>query len=292
MVGFLRIIIAPDSTMPELPEVETTRRGIAPHVEGREIVEVIVRQASLRVPVPADLDERLIGARIGTLSRRAKYLLLPLSWPVASGQGDTLLWHLGMSGSLRIARLGELPRKHDHLDLVLDDGAILRYHDPRRFGFVDWLAGSVEQDARLARLGPEPLSERFDGERLFARSRGRRLAVKPFLMDNAVVVGVGNIYAAEALFLAGIDPRRAAGRISRERFDRLASAVREVLAAAITQGGTTLRDFVGGTGEPGYFRQRLNVYGRDGQPCRRCGAELRLVTLGQRASVFCGRCQT
>ncbi len=274
--------------MPELPEVETTRRGIAPHVEGREITEVIVRQARLRVPVPADLVERLVGARIGELARRAKYLLLPLEGE-ASG---TLLWHLGMSGSLRIARLGELPKKHDHLDLVLDDGAILRYHDPRRFGFVDWLAGSAEQDPRLARLGPEPLSEAFGAERLFARSRGRRLAVKPFLMDNAVVVGVGNIYAAEALFLAGIDPRRAAGRISRARYVRLAAAVREVLAAAITQGGTTLRDFVGGTGEPGYFKQRLNVYGRDGQPCRRCGAELRLITLGQRASVFCGHCQT
>ncbi|CAM3384771.1 bifunctional DNA-formamidopyrimidine glycosylase/DNA-(apurinic or apyrimidinic site) lyase [Halomonas lysinitropha] len=274
--------------MPELPEVETTRRGIAPHVEGREIVEVIVRQASLRVPVPEDLVERLIGARIGELARRAKYLLVPLEGEAPG----TLLWHLGMSGSLRMARLGELPKKHDHLDLVLDDGAILRYHDPRRFGFVDWLAGSAAQDSRLARLGPEPLSEAFDGERLFTRSRGRRLAVKPFLMDNAVVVGVGNIYAAEALFLAGIDPRRSAGRISRERYERLAAAVREVLAAAITQGGTTLRDFVGGTGEPGYFKQRLNVYGRDGQPCRRCGAELRLVTLGQRASVFCGHCQT
>ncbi|PXX98148.1 bifunctional DNA-formamidopyrimidine glycosylase/DNA-(apurinic or apyrimidinic site) lyase [Halomonas sp. LBP4] len=279
--------------MPELPEVETTRRGIAPHVEGREITEVIVRQPRLRVPVPTDLVERLVGTRVGMLARRAKYLLVPLC-PQGEGSGSpaTLLWHLGMSGSLRIARLGELPKKHDHLDLVLDDGAILRYHDPRRFGFVDWLAGSAESDPRLARLGPEPLSDAFDGARLFTCSRGRRLAVKPFLMDSAMVVGVGNIYAAEALFLAGIDPRRAAGRISRERYDRLAAAVKEVLAAAITQGGTTLRDFVGGTGEPGYFAQRLNVYGRDGQPCRRCGAGLRLVTLGQRASVFCGSCQT
>ncbi|MEQ6918586.1 bifunctional DNA-formamidopyrimidine glycosylase/DNA-(apurinic or apyrimidinic site) lyase [Halomonas aquatica] len=278
--------------MPELPEVETTRRGIAPHVEGREITEVIVRQARLRVPVPADLVERLVGARIGALSRRAKYLLVPLTAPERGGSVGTLLWHLGMSGSLRLARLGELPKKHDHVDLVLDDGGILRYHDPRRFGFVDWLVDGIEQDPRLARLGPEPLSDAFDGARLFALSRGRRLSVKPFLMDNAVVVGVGNIYAAEALFLAGIDPRRAAGRISLERYDRLAAAIREVLAAAITQGGTTLRDFVGGTGEPGYFKQRLNVYGRDGKPCRRCGAELRLVTLGQRASVFCGHCQT
>ena len=279
-----------DGAMPELPEVETTRRGIAPHIEGREISEVIVRQPRLRVPVPMDLGERLVGARIGELSRRAKYLLVPLSG--GDVLGGTLLWHLGMSGSLRIVRIGELPRKHDHVDLVLDGGAILRYHDPRRFGFVDWLVDSPEGDPRLARLGPEPLSEAFDGERLFALSRGRRVAVKPFLMDNAVVVGVGNIYAAEALFMAGIDPRRAAGRISRERFDRLAAAAREVLAAAITQGGTTLRDFVGGTGEPGYFKQRLNVYGRNGQPCRRCGAELRLVTLGQRASVYCPHCQT
>ncbi|MCE8016769.1 bifunctional DNA-formamidopyrimidine glycosylase/DNA-(apurinic or apyrimidinic site) lyase [Halomonas sp. MCCC 1A17488] len=275
--------------MPELPEVETTRRGIAPHVEGREIVEAIVRQPRLRVPVPDDFIERLVGSRIGVLARRAKYLLLPIE---GRGEGaGSLIWHLGMSGSLRIVRLGELPRKHDHVDLVLDDGGILRYHDPRRFGFVDWLAGSRESDPRLANLGPEPLSEAFDGERLYRLSRGRRMAVKPFLMDNAVVVGVGNIYASEALFLAGIDPRRAAGRISRERYARLAAAVREVLAAAITQGGTTLRDFVSGTGEPGYFKQRLNVYGRHGQGCRRCNGELRLVTLGQRASVFCPSCQ-
>ncbi|MCE8032968.1 bifunctional DNA-formamidopyrimidine glycosylase/DNA-(apurinic or apyrimidinic site) lyase [Billgrantia tianxiuensis] len=273
--------------MPELPEVETTRRGIAPHVEGREIVEAIVRQPRLRVPVPDDFVERLVGSRIGILSRRAKYLLLPIE-----GERDgSLIWHLGMSGSLRIARLGDLPKKHDHVDLVLDDGAILRYHDPRRFGFVDWLAGSLESDPRLANLGPEPLSEAFDAERLYRLSRCRRMAVKPFLMDNAVVVGVGNIYASEALFLAGIDPRRAAGRISLERYERLAAAVREVLAAAITQGGTTLRDFVSGTGEPGYFKQRLNVYGRHGQGCRRCNGELRLVTLGQRASVFCPSCQ-
>ncbi|PMR76214.1 bifunctional DNA-formamidopyrimidine glycosylase/DNA-(apurinic or apyrimidinic site) lyase [Billgrantia endophytica] len=280
--------------MPELPEVETTRRGIAPHVEGREIVEVIVRQPHLRVPVPDDLIERLVGARVGVLARRAKYLLIPVASSDTGGdaQGSSLLWHLGMSGSLRIARLGELPKKHDHIDLVFDDGALLRYHDPRRFGFVDWLAGSAESDPRLVRLGPEPLSDAFGGERLYRLSRGRKMAVKPFLMDSTIVVGVGNIYAAEALFLAGIDPRRSAGRISRERYERLAAAVREVLAAAITQGGTTLRDFVSGTGEPGYFKQELNVYGRHGQACRRCGAELRLVTLGQRASVFCADCQS
>ncbi|WP_136255530.1 bifunctional DNA-formamidopyrimidine glycosylase/DNA-(apurinic or apyrimidinic site) lyase [Onishia niordana] len=284
--------------MPELPEVETTRRGIAPYLEGREIREVIVRQHRLRLPVPEGLENALIGKRIGALSRRAKYLVLPIEAtadaPAEDGveRRQALLWHLGMSGSLRIARLGDPPKKHDHVDLVMEDGAILRYHDPRRFGFLDWLEGGVEGDPRLARLGPEPLSPAFDDERLFARSRKRRLAVKPFLMDNAVVVGVGNIYAAEALFLAGIDPRRAAGQISRERYVRLTAAIREVLAAAITQGGTTLRDFVSGTGEPGYFAQRLNVYGRNGEPCRRCGRELRLVTLGQRASVFCPSCQT
>ncbi|GHB19808.1 bifunctional DNA-formamidopyrimidine glycosylase/DNA-(apurinic or apyrimidinic site) lyase [Salinicola rhizosphaerae] len=271
--------------MPELPEVETTRRGIAPYTEGREIVEVIVRHRGLRVPVPADLESSLIGATLGEIGRRSKYLLLPIG-------ERTLLWHLGMSGSLRIAQIGDQPRKHDHVDVVFAGGHILRYHDPRRFGFVDWLAGGAGEDIRLSRLGPEPLSDAFDGERLHQLSRGRRAAVKPFLMDNAVVVGVGNIYASEALFLAGIDPRRAAGRISRERYDRLAAAIREVLAAAITQGGTTLRDFVSGTGEPGYFAQRLNVYGRAGEPCRRCGHELRSVTLGQRASVFCPLCQT
>lgn len=276
--------------MPELPEVETTRLGIAPHVEGREISEVIVRERRLRTPVPDNLIDALIGRRIGELGRRAKYLLVPLY--DAQARERSLLWHLGMSGSLRIARVGDLPKKHDHLDVVLDSGAILRYHDPRRFGFVDWLHGEPHEDPRLKRLGPEPLSPDFDGERLYTLSRGRRMAVKPFLMDNAVVVGVGNIYASEALYLAGIDPRRAVGRISRERYERLAEAIREVLAAAITQGGTTLRDFVSGTGEPGYFAQRLNVYGRAGQECRRCGGELRLITLGQRASVFCVRCQT
>ena len=282
--------------MPELPEVETTRRGIAPHVEGREVREVIVRESRLRVPVPDDLPERLVGSRIGTIARRAKYLKLPIVSEAVTDGGDatekgTLLWHLGMSGSLRIVPLGELPGKHDHVDLVLEGGMILRYRDPRRFGFVDWLRQDESGDPRLNRLGPEPLSEDFDGSRLFGLSRGRRMAVKPFLMDNAIVVGVGNIYASEALFMAGIDPRRAAGRISQERYDALAAAAKEVLAAAIAQGGTTLRDFVGGSGEPGYFVQKLRVYGRDGQPCQQCGAELKRVTLGQRASVFCPHCQ-
>ena len=274
--------------MPELPEVETTRRGIAPYLEGQEITEVRVRQPRLRVPVPDDLADRLIGARVGELARRAKYLQMPLAMPDGHA---TLLWHLGMSGRLRIARLGDVPKKHDHVDLVTASGYVLRYHDPRRFGFVDWQQGDGSGDTRLAHLGPEPLSEAFDGQWLYRLSRDKRVAVKPFLMDNRVVVGAGNIYAAEALFMAGIDPRRAAGRISRARYDALAAAVKEVLAAAITQGGTTLRDFVSGQGEPGYFAQRLSVYGRHGQPCLRCGSELRRITLGQRASVFCPGCQ-
>jgi formamidopyrimidine-DNA glycosylase len=274
--------------MPELPEVETTRRGIAPYVEGQEVTEVIVRQPRLRVPVPEDLPERLIGARIGMLRRRAKYVLLPVE---GVGPSQTLIWHLGMSGSLRIARVGDLPKKHDHIDLVLANAHILRYHDPRRFGFVDWLQDDEQRDSRLAHLGPEPLSAAFTGAHLYRLSRGKRMAVKPFLMDNRVVVGVGNIYAAEALFMAGIDPRRAAGRISLARYERLAAAACDVLSAAITQGGTTLRDFVSGQGEPGYFAQRLNVYGRHGKPCRRCGGELKRIMLGQRASVYCPRCQ-
>ncbi|MFI0474329.1 bifunctional DNA-formamidopyrimidine glycosylase/DNA-(apurinic or apyrimidinic site) lyase [Halomonas sp. HMF6819] len=276
--------------MPELPEVETTRLGIAPYIEGQEIAEVRVRNRRLRVPVPEDFEQRLIGARVGSVTRRAKYLRLPLASSEGGSEG-TLLWHLGMSGSLRIARVGDLPKKHDHVDLVTGEGFVLRYHDPRRFGFVDWQQGDGTEDTRLAHLGPEPLSEAFDGAWLYRLSRGKRMAVKPFLMDNRVVVGAGNIYAAEALFIAGIDPRRAAGRISKARFDDLAVAVKEVLAAAITQGGTTLRDFVSGQGEPGYFAQQLNVYGRQGEPCRRCGQSLKRIVLGQRASVFCPGCQ-
>ncbi|WP_027349990.1 bifunctional DNA-formamidopyrimidine glycosylase/DNA-(apurinic or apyrimidinic site) lyase [Halotalea alkalilenta] len=270
--------------MPELPEVETTRRGIAPFVENERIEEVTVRESRLRSPVPADLAERIVGERVGTILRRAKYLLLPVA-------GGHLLWHLGMSGSLRLTQGQDAPKRHDHIELRMSSGWLLRYHDPRRFGALDFITGDPLTDRRLIRLGPEPLSDDFDGDRLHRLSRGKRAAVKTFIMDNAVVVGVGNIYAAEALFIAGIDPRRAAGRISLERYRLLCAAIKQVLAAAIEQGGTTLRDFVSGQGEPGYFAQRLNVYGRAGEPCRRCAAPLLQVTLGQRASVFCATCQ-
>jgi len=269
--------------MPELPEVETTRRGIAPHLLGQTIERVVVRDRRLRWPIPEDLDVRLSGQRIEAVERRAKYLLIRV-------QSGTLIAHLGMSGSLRLVP-AELPAaKHEHVDILLGSGQALRYTDPRRFGALLWSELPLEHPL-LASLGPEPMDEGFDGRRLYELSRGRSMAVKPFIMDNAVVVGVGNIYASEALFAAGIDPRRPAGSISRARYERLAAEIKRILAMAIERGGTTLRDFVGGDGKPGYFQQELFVYGRGGAFCKQCGSTLREVRLGQRASVYCGRCQ-
>ena len=269
--------------MPELPEVETTRRGIAPYLEGQRVSRVVVRDSRLRWPIPEDLDVRLSGQRIEMVERRAKYLLI-------NAEAGTLISHLGMSGNLRLVELGLAPAKHEHVDIELESGLALRYTDPRRFGAMLW-SHDPHNHALLAHLGPEPLTDLFDGERLFQLSRGRAMAVKPFIMDNAVVVGVGNIYATEALFAAGIDPRRAAGGISRARYLKLAVEIKRILAHAIERGGTTLRDFFGGDGQPGYFQQELFAYGRGGQPCKVCGTELREVKLGQRASVFCPRCQ-
>lgn len=268
--------------MPELPEVETTRRGIEPHVLHRRVQGLTLRRADLRWPFPETLQQ-LVGERITAVERRAKYLLLH------TRRGAALL-HLGMSGSLRIVDTALPPRLHDHVDIVLDDGRALRFNDPRRFGALLWQAAG-EVHPLLQALGPEPLGPNFSGEHLFALSRGKRSTVKVFLMDQAVVVGVGNIYAAESLFRAGIDPRREAGRVSRARYASLADAVRDILAHAITRGGTTLRDFLNPQGEPGYFEQELQVYGREGLPCRVCGTTLRHVTLGQRATVWCPRCQ-
>ncbi|WP_210398223.1 bifunctional DNA-formamidopyrimidine glycosylase/DNA-(apurinic or apyrimidinic site) lyase [Motiliproteus sediminis] len=270
--------------MPELPEVETTRRGIEPHLLGQRIESVQVREPRLRWPVPGDLAGRLIGQRVVSVARRAKYLLIGLD-------AGTLIGHLGMSGSLRIVAAEASPQKHDHVDIGLESGAVLRFNDPRRFGSLLWCDGPVEQHPLLSSLGPEPLAEDFSGDYLYQRSRGRRQSVKTFLMANAVVVGVGNIYANEALFDAGIDPRRGAGRISLARYRVLSDCVKLVLARAIEQGGTTLKDFVGGDGKPGYFQQSLNVYGREGQPCRRCGELLLREVLGQRATVYCSQCQ-
>ena len=269
--------------MPELPEVETTRRGVEPYSRGRRVVQVKVREPRLRWPVPKDLPQRLEGQRIDRVERRAKYLLF-------STAAGTVMMHLGMSGSLRVVDENEPPSYHDHLDIVFDDGRALRYNDPRRFGSCLWLEPG-ESHKLLANLGPEPLGEEFNGELLYRLSRGRRGAVKPFIMDGKVVVGVGNIYANEALFLAGIRPDRPAGRISQARYERLAREIKQVLTSAIDQGGTTLRDFVGGDGKPGYFAQRLFVYGRENQPCKHCGRMLKKSTLGQRTTVYCVACQ-
>lgn len=271
--------------MPELPEVETTRRGIEPHLVGRTIAGATVREPRLRWPVPIDAVRALAGARISGVERRAKYLL------VRSDRG-TLMLHLGMSGSLRVVPAETAAGVHDHFDLRLDDGRCLRLRDPRRFGSVHVLPAGTDEHALLAGLGPEPLDPGFDGDYLYARSRGRRRAVKDFLMDGRIVAGVGNIYAVEALFAAGIHPGRAAGRIARARYHRLVHELRRVLERAIARGGTTLRDFTDANGDPGYFRVALAVYGREGEPCRRCGATLRALHRGQRATVYCPRCQT
>lgn len=270
--------------MPELPEVETTRRGLAPLVEGREIAAVTVRQRQLRWPVAREFD-RLAGRRIAALERRAKWLI----WRFDHG---SLLWHLGMSGSFRGWDAPPPAGAHDHIDVAIRGGRVIRYTDPRRFGAVLWQAGDDPRaHPRLTGLGPEPLDGEFDGLRLWRASRGRRAPVKAFIMDARIVVGVGNIYAAEALFAAGIHPKRAAGRIGRARYERLAQAIRATLAKAIEVGGTSLRDFTVGDGTPGYFGQELGVYGKAGQPCPACGATLKGAVIGQRATVWCGRCQ-
>lgn len=270
--------------MPELPEVETTRRGMAPYLVGRRVHTLIVRETRLRWPVPeALLQEQLVGQSILSLERRARYLLMH------SAKG-TLLVHLGMSGSLRLVQANHLPAKHDHVDLVLDSGWILRYTDPRRFGALLWSDHS-ERHPLLARLGPEPLTADFQGAYLFQATRRRRVPIKPFIMDNAVVVGVGNIYATEALFAAQIDPRRPAQDLSDSECDRLVCCIQQVLAQAIEAGGTTLRDFTHTDGRPGYFQQSLQIYGRAGLACPQCASLIQSVSLGQRTSAYCPSCQ-
>ena len=270
--------------MPELPEVETTLRGVAPHVLGHRIRALDLRQPALRWPVPRELPALLPGQRIQGGRRRGKYLLFTL---------DTghLLLHLGMSGSLRVIPAGQPPGPHDHFDLVLEDEVALRFTDPRRFGALLWIEGNPEAHPLLCRLGPEPLADDFDAIYLQRRARGRRVAIKNLLMDSGVVVGIGNIYANEILHLSGVHPLRAAGRIAPARYRTVVSATKAVLADAIAGGGTTLRDFVGGDGRPGYFRQQLRVYGRGGEACRECTTPLREVRLTQRTTVYCPSCQ-
>ena len=269
--------------MPELPEVETTRRGLAPYVVGRTIARVEVREPRLRWPVAKRLPRALADANISSLERRAKYLLFGTN-------AGTLLVHLGMSGSLRYLAEPLEPAAHDHIDVHFDGGGALRFNDPRRFGSF-MLTTTPSTHPLLKSLGPEPLGEEFDAEYLWRASRNRRVAIKQHLMNGRVVVGVGNIYASEALFRAGIHPRRAAGRVARARFEPLVAAVRDVLSDAIEEGGTTLRNFVGGDGKPGYFRGSLRVYERDGSPCVTCGTPIERRVLGQRATYYCPRCQ-
>ena len=271
--------------MPELPEVETTRRGIRAALRGRAITGFELRQHRLRWPVDRALARDLPGQCVHEVRRRAKYLLIEL-------ERGTLIAHLGMSGSLRIVPPGTPWLPHDHYEISIDCGRALRFNDPRRFGSLHWTTGDPLEHPLLAGLGPEPLGRDFDGDYLAGRARGRKVSVKQFLLDQRIVVGVGNIYASEALFRAGIHPRRAAGRVSRERYQKLARAVRDVLEAAIRQGGTTLRDYVSADGTPGYFRQKLFVYERAGEPCRRCGTRIRRLAQGQRSTYFCPTCQT
>ena len=269
--------------MPELPEVETTLRGIAPYLIGQRVVDLVIRQPRLRWPIPPLLRRALPGQRIDAVERRAKYLL-------AHTDAGSALLHLGMSGSLRVLEADTPPLAHDHFDWRLSSGRILRYTDPRRFGCLLWQKpGTIHP--LLAELGPEPLEAPFTGAHLWKMSRGRSAPVKTFLMDQHVVVGVGNIYASEALFAAGIRPRRAAGAVSLARYERLAVEVKRILAHAIVRGGTTLRDFLRPDGEPGYFEQELFVYGRAGEPCKVCGTAIRAIVLGQRSTYYCPCCQ-
>jgi formamidopyrimidine-DNA glycosylase len=270
--------------MPELPEVETTRRGIETAITGRRIRRLIVRDRRLRWPIAPDLEIVLSGQKIRAVGRRAKYLLIHC-------ERGTLILHLGMSGSLRLVE-SDLPAiKHDHFDLSLDSGQSLRFNDPRRFGSLHWTDRDLNEHKLLQSVGPEPLGDTFDGNYLFAASRGRKVALKNFLMNGHVVVGVGNIYASESLYRARIRPGRRTSSLSRKESARLARAVKSVLASAIRVGGTTLRDYVGADGNPGYFRQKLYVYERDRRPCRVCRTPIRKITQGQRSTYYCPACQ-
>ncbi len=270
--------------MPELPEVETSRRGIEPWIVDTTIAKVVVRDRRLRWPVARGVERHLQGQPIHSVDRRAKYLL------INTGNGTAIL-HLGMTGSVFIVDRDTPAGIHDHLDIELDSGKTLRFRDPRRFGSFHWSKEPLAHPL-LAKLGPEPLGDNFDGEYLWRRSRGRKVSVKQFIMNAQIIVGVGNIYASESLFLAGINPKRSAGRIARHRYDALAESIRDILSRAIKAGGTTLRDFYGGDGEPGYFKQQLEVYDREGEHCRRCNTVIRAFAQGQRSTYYCKRCQT
>ena len=270
--------------MPELPEVEITRRGIEPHIVNKKISSAVTRTSKLRWPFPPALSTKLSGNKILSVTRRAKYLLV-------TTDNGTLIIHLGMSGSLRIVNVSTLAQDHDHFDLILGK-KLLRLHDPRKFGAVLWVKGDPNKHSLLASLGPEPLSDpQFNAHYLYTAARNRRISVKEFIMNAKVVVGIGNIYATEALFAAGIHPTRAAGRISLQRYEILVTEIQSVLSNALRLGGTTLRDFTREDGRPGYFRHELKVYGRTNQPCVHCRHPLRALKIGQRTSTYCSHCQ-
>jgi len=270
--------------MPELPEVETIVRGISPEILGKTIVAAKVREHRLRWPVPPSLESCVAGQKVKSVKRRAKYIL------IAVENGHVLI-HLGMSGTLQLVKSNRPPQRHDHVDFVMSDGRALRFRDPRKFGCVLWINGQTSEFRLLASLGPEPLSNSFTGEYLHAIGKNRKTAIKNLVMDSKVVVGVGNIYASEALFRAGIHPLRKAGRISLQRYSSLVSCIQTTLNDALVAGGTTLRDFVNGDGQPGYFSQDLAVYDRERQPCLQCGSAIRRVAIGQRSTYYCTKCQ-
>lgn len=269
--------------MPELPEVETTRRGIEPFLDNKAIKSVQVHNSSLRWPVPKTIS-RLSDAKIHTVGRRGKYIVL-------SNSAGAAIIHLGMSGSLRIDKQTTPKRKHDHVEFLLANKHVIRYHDPRRFGCVLWHEGPIEEHPLLAKLGPEPLSNEFNSEYLFTATRKRNVPIKTLIMNSHVVVGVGNIYASEALFLSGIRPGKAAKRISQKEAEALTKEIRNVLQRSIDKGGTTLRDFINSDGEPGYFAQSLFVYGRDGEPCHQCQSPIKKKVMAQRSTFYCQACQ-
>ncbi len=269
--------------MPELPEVETTRRGIRPYIEQQRVTKVVVRQPQLRWPIPDaihDLEQQVINL----VTRRGKYILLE------SSRGTAIL-HLGMSGSLRVLEKDYPVEKHDHVDIVIDNGKLIRLRDPRRFGALLWTTKNPLKHKLIRSLGPEPLGDAFNASYLYAASRGRGVSIKQFIMNGHIVVGVGNIYACESLFMAGISPRRAAGNVSKARYQILVNAIKEVLKKAIEQGGTTLKDFTQAGGNPGYFQQQLFAYGRAGETCLQCDSRIKQIRQGQRSTFYCSRCQ-
>ncbi len=270
--------------MPELPEVETSRCGIEPHLLNKKITGVIIRQHKLRWPIPKNLPTLATGKKILAVSRRAKYIYLQL-------ENGNIIIHLGMSGSLRICTKKTPPEKHDHIDIIVTGNTVLRLRDPRKFGCVLWTASDINQHKLIKPLGPEPLEPDFDTDYLKSKASNRSCSIKSLIMNSHIVVGVGNIYASEALFRAGINPKVKAGKISRPRLQKLVDAIKQTLSEAIKAGGTTLRDFTASDGQPGYFAQKLLVYGREDEACTQCGAAIKQFSQQARSTFYCSNCQ-